>query len=189
MASYIASLQNDLANGFSKRELEDLIGLPKNSLASILTGKRNLSLKSQLKIKRWEASEKPNPLELKFEKILNQVVEENKVELGKVTEDILDIGISAMETTLNDKDKVKIRHIDPISPEVQAARYNAEHTDSHVTVEEIMLSDYDIRLMEDRVKVLEAELKSPPKTATIGVKNWIRVRERELSELKAKLKL
>lgn len=189
MASYIASLQNDLANGFSKRELEDLIGLPKNSLASILTGKRNLSLKSQLKIKRWEASEKPNPLELKFEKILNQVVEENKVELGKVTEDILDIGISAMETTLNDKDKVKIRHIDPISPEVQASRYNAEHTDSHVTVEEIMLSDYDIRLMEDRVKVLEAELKSPPKTATIGVKNWIRVRERELSELKAKLKL
>lgn len=50
------------------------------------------------------------------------------------------------------------------------------------------LSDYDIRLMEDRVKVLEAELKSPPKTATIGVKNWIKVRERELSELKAKLK-
>ena len=53
MASYIASLQDDLANGFSKRELEDLIGLPKNSLASILTGKRNLSLKSQLKIKMW----------------------------------------------------------------------------------------------------------------------------------------
>lgn len=74
MASYIASLQDDLANGFSKRELEDLIGLPKNSLASILTGKRNLSLKSQLKIKRWEASEKPNPLDIaKYENDVSKI--------------------------------------------------------------------------------------------------------------------
>ena len=74
MASYIASLQDDLANGFSKRELEDLIGLPKNSLASILTGKRNLSLKSQLKIKRWEASEKPNPLDIaKYENDISKI--------------------------------------------------------------------------------------------------------------------
>lgn len=188
MASYIAILKNDLANGFSKRDLEVLIGLPKNSLASILTGKRTLSLKSQLKIKKWEESEKPNPLELNFEKMLNQIVDENKAESGKVTEDILDIGISAMGTTLNDKGKVKIRHINPLSPEAKAALYNAEHTDSRVTVEKITLSDYDIRLMEDRVKVLEAELKSPPKTATIGIKNWVRVREQELSELKANLK-
>ena len=76
MASYIAILQDDLANGFSKRELEVLIGLPKNSLASILTGKRNLSPKSQLKIKRWEASEKPNPLDI----VLKKVEENNKPE-------------------------------------------------------------------------------------------------------------
>jgi hypothetical protein len=64
MASYIASLKDDLANGFSKRDLEVLIGLPKNSLASILTNKRTLSLKSQLKIKRWNESEKPDPLDI-----------------------------------------------------------------------------------------------------------------------------
>lgn len=54
-------------------------------------------------------------------------------------------------------------------------------------VKEIPSTDHDTRLIEDRIKVLEAELKSPPKTAVIGVKTWIKIRERELAELKAKL--
>lgn len=40
----------------------------------------------------------------------------------------------------------------------------------------------------ERIKVLEYELKSPPKTAKIGVKTWIRVRENELKQLKEKIK-
>lgn len=183
MASYIAILQNDLANGFSKRELEVLIGLPKNSLASILTGKRNLSLKSQLKIKRWEASEKPNPLDI-----------------GKYDNDISKIDSKAGDMQVANKglhdavlEQIKKNSIPENKLRVLAER-NTPHNlgdknSQPVSATDVtyFLSDHEIRLMEDRIKVLEAELKSPPKTASIGVKTWIKIRERELSELKAKL--
>lgn len=59
---YIAILKADLEKGYSKADLEKLIGLPKNNLSGILKGDRKLSKKSELKIEKWQASEKPNPL-------------------------------------------------------------------------------------------------------------------------------
>lgn len=55
-------LQDDLNNGFSKSQLERIIGLPKNCLSGVLKGDKKLSKKSVLKIEKWEKSEKPNPL-------------------------------------------------------------------------------------------------------------------------------
>lgn len=61
---YIAILKADLEKGYSKADLEWLIGLPQNNLSGILKGDRRLSKLSELKIEKWEASQKPNPLEL-----------------------------------------------------------------------------------------------------------------------------
>lgn len=61
---FIELLKVDLSKGFSKKQLEELIGLPKNNLSSILKGERKLSKISMLKIEKWDNSEKPNPLDL-----------------------------------------------------------------------------------------------------------------------------
>jgi len=66
MIDYIALLEADLEKGYSKSDLEKLIGLPKNNLSGILKGDRKLSKKSQLKIDKWEASEKPHPLSVNW---------------------------------------------------------------------------------------------------------------------------
>lgn len=65
--NYKVVLLEDLAKGYSKSDLEKLIGLPKNNLSGILKGDRNLSKKSKLKIEKWMASVKPDPLSLFFE--------------------------------------------------------------------------------------------------------------------------
>ncbi len=46
--------------------------------------------------------------------------------------------------------------------------------------------DYQVKTDMDRIKVLEHEISHPPKTAIIGVRNWIKTRETELKNLKAK---
>lgn len=62
---FLAILKFDLNKGYSKRQLELLIGLPQNSLSGILKGDKKLSKKSEIKIERWEVSEKPDPLNVK----------------------------------------------------------------------------------------------------------------------------
>lgn len=62
----IDELRADLDKGYSKSDLEKLIGLPTNNLSGILKGNRNLSKKSILKIEKWMASEKPDPLNVFF---------------------------------------------------------------------------------------------------------------------------
>ncbi|HEY9342365.1 MAG TPA: hypothetical protein VIQ23_12340 [Hanamia sp.] len=57
----IKELEKDLLSGFSKRDLETLIGLPQNSLSNVLSGKKKLSKKSVAKIEKWSSSEKPDP--------------------------------------------------------------------------------------------------------------------------------
>lgn len=48
-------------------------------------------------------------------------------------------------------------------------------------------TEWEVRNRVERIATLENELKHPPKTAIIGVKNWIKVREKELAELKSKI--
>jgi len=61
---YKALIKADLEKGFTKTQLEKLIGLPKNNLSYTLVSDRGFSKISMLKIDKWEASEKPNPLDL-----------------------------------------------------------------------------------------------------------------------------
>lgn len=57
-------IQKDLDSGFTKSDLERLIGLPMNTLSAIMNKKIPLSKLSHLKIIKWSQSEKPNPLTL-----------------------------------------------------------------------------------------------------------------------------
>lgn len=61
---YKSVLKADLEKGYSKKDLEFLIGLPQNNLAGFLLGNREFSKKNLLKIERWEKSEKPDPLDV-----------------------------------------------------------------------------------------------------------------------------
>jgi hypothetical protein len=70
--------------------------------------------------------------EQKFEKILTDTLKENEVEMGKVANDILHLGMAATKT-----DGITMKRVDPLSPEVSAALYNSEHTDSQITVKTI----------------------------------------------------
>ena len=64
---YKVLLETEISKGFSRSDLEYLIGLPKNNLSSFLNGKRLLSKKSFLKIERWLTSkDKPDPLNFKI---------------------------------------------------------------------------------------------------------------------------
>ena len=72
----LQAIKSDLENGFSKIDLERLIGLPKNSLSGVLAGSKKLSKKSILKIRKWDESEKPNPLDI--EKTVQPLKEEKK---------------------------------------------------------------------------------------------------------------
>lgn len=67
--NWIRQLNDELERGFSKSDLEKLIGLPKNNLSEILKGKRVLSKISALKIDRYMAGEKIDPLEYQKTKI------------------------------------------------------------------------------------------------------------------------
>lgn len=98
MADYIELLKLDLTKGYSKSDLERLIGLPQNSLSGVLKGDKKLSPKSELKIDIWEASDKPDPLKLHFVK---KQVKENKVS-EKSDEDI-----KRDATKKNDKENEK----------------------------------------------------------------------------------
>ena len=73
----------DIENGFSKAQLEKLIGIPKNTLASVLSGKRSFSKKTAAKISIWENSDKPNPFGLVNED-LGSVITEKIVKKEKV---------------------------------------------------------------------------------------------------------
>ena len=71
---FIKELNKDLQNGFSKRDLEKLIGLPKNSLSNILRGNKKLSQKSKIKVEKWAASKKPDPLFLSKINAKNSII-------------------------------------------------------------------------------------------------------------------
>lgn len=102
---FITELNKDLANGFSKSDLEKLIGLPKNSLSGVLRGSKKLSKKSQIKIDVWSKSEKPNPIDLKFEKLAANILDNTKVKEAhrQVFEDLVVLGQAAVPPkTLNE---------------------------------------------------------------------------------------
>jgi len=69
MINFVQILKDDLEKGYSKSDLELVIGLPKNSLSGVIKGDKKLSKKSELKISEWQNSEKPSPLKINQAKI------------------------------------------------------------------------------------------------------------------------
>lgn len=65
---FVQLLKDDLEKGYSKSDLEKLIGLPQNCLSGVIKGDKTLSRKSEIKIEQWSVSEKPNPLQVFFVK-------------------------------------------------------------------------------------------------------------------------
>jgi len=80
MKDFVQILKDDLEKGYSKSDLERLIGLPQNCLSGIIKGDKKLSRKSEIKIEQWEVSEKPNPLQVYFvkKKVAENNLPENK---------------------------------------------------------------------------------------------------------------
>ena len=60
------------------------------------------------------------------------------------------------------------------------------HTEAKESVLSEM-SDYEIRVAKERIKVLEHELAHPPTQTMIGISKWTMLRRNELNELKSKL--
>jgi len=75
---YVQLLKDEIASGFSKSDLEFLIGLPKNSLSGVINQGRPLSKKSKAKIEAFLQSDKPDPTT--FKRIKEVVKENNKPE-------------------------------------------------------------------------------------------------------------
>ena len=69
----------------------------------------------------------------------------------------------------------------PVSSESVAVVINAEQL-----IIKTQDDDYQTRVEKQRIVELRKELDNPPKSSIIGVKNWIKAREEELSLLKAK---
>lgn len=76
----IEQIKADLEKGYSKVDLERLIGLPQNSLSGVIAGTKTLSKKSELKVEKFMASEKPDPLTL--------IIPKNKSEIKDYTKQV-----------------------------------------------------------------------------------------------------
>lgn len=162
---YIKSLEADLEKGYSKSDLEKLIGLPKNNLSGILKGSRKLSKKSQLKIDKWEASEKPHPLSVNWVKEFSDNM----------------LPVTGMEF-FEEKPTVGIRPISsPIVGKTVTVTLNAK--DHFIAPKEE--TEWQKTQRMERIVQLEKELKNIPTKLLIPRKAYISIREQELAKLKS----
>jgi len=70
-------IRQELERGFTKRELEVLMGIPKNNLSGILKGGKKISAKGLIRINKYfELETLPIPSE-KIEKVKRMVIENN----------------------------------------------------------------------------------------------------------------
>lgn len=155
----IQALKSDLDKGFSKSDLERLIGLPKNSLSGIIAGHKCLSKKSELKVQRFMESEKPNPLELVLDKYTPKV--------SAVMDDIFMHGTAISKTSVDEMGEVKTERIDPISEE----GFNIQGR----------------MAIEAQIKAIEAEKLPKGRDTHIGRKSFKIEQQNRINELKKQL--
>jgi hypothetical protein len=152
-------LNQELKRGFSKTDLEKLIGLPKNFLSGFLKGKKKLSKKAEIKTANWLASDKPNPLELNT----------------KGTKGIIP---TLLKTKLPIWDKGNMNMAD-VNALVDVLK---KEVNPHKG-----LSEYERRTMEERMNVLKWEIDHVPDKLTISKKAYVHFRQKELFELESKI--
>lgn len=176
----IQLLKDDLGKGYSKSDLELLIGLPKNSLSGIVKGDKKISKISELKIGKWNDSEKPSPLQV-VEAKRQMVLVKIKTEFSPVS------GWNATEL------------INPITTENKASILDMRNnipeklmgeriiTPDFESINQDELSDYAKKTITDRIEQLQKELKNIPAHLKIPKKMYISIRETELVKLKKEI--
>jgi len=132
---YKELILSDLEKGYSKADLERLIGLPKNNLAGVLKGNKKFSRKSELKIDIWEKSEKPSPLQA-F--VMNEI----------------------SNNYVSKANGLKVKKVNPLNPAIAAEVYNATHTDSQMQVKEVHKSELEPHGKEQYNSSIEAQIKA-----------------------------
>lgn len=145
-----------LDSGFTKADLEYLMGLPINSLSGFFAGGRKYSKKNELRILRWLASEdKPDPLTL-------EVVRKPKPEKKD--------NASEFETKVESQPVFKLEVKKAETPPIVNTVFNP--------TEEI---NSDISDIDERIAKLEERLLMPPKYLPRTNRNMV---ESELAALK-----
>jgi hypothetical protein len=155
---YVQLLKDEIASGFSKSDLEFLIGLPKNSLSGVINQGRPLSKKSKAKIEAFLQSDKPDPTT--FKRIKEVVKENNKPEVtNQVIDSLLETGMAITETT-----EEGVRAIHPFSDEGWKVQEQAK--------------------IQKRISQIDEMLKMPPKYLPKEKRTKLQT---ELAELKSQL--
>lgn len=72
-------LQTELDRGFSKSDLEKVIGLPQNFLSGFLKGKKKISKKGIIKVSNYFASGKADPLNIGFIGIIPMIKKRKQI--------------------------------------------------------------------------------------------------------------
>lgn len=106
----LQSLNELIEKGFSKTDIEYLAEIPKNSLSSILSQKRRLSKKSELKLKRFLDSDIPDPLTFKKENIGSEkkiLVQEKKETIHSIHKPIIKNASQQLDNKIKTKESLE----------------------------------------------------------------------------------
>ncbi len=158
---YKAVLLEDLERGFSKSDLEKLIGLPQNNLSGMLNGNREFSKKSKLKIEKWMASEKPHPLNVFFEKVSSPEIQT-----------VPDKDLPEM------KDRLLKSHL---------KKYK-QYTDIPNKLINDVKSDTDNSEILAQIAATKAEKIPPERNTSLGKRVWENERDAKIRNLKSQLR-
>lgn len=182
MNEVISKMLRDLKeNRWSKLKIETALGFANGTLGKVEKGLINLTPDKEKQFHDFYATfgafktvivdtRTPNPDE-KFEKRIEEYLNHPNNILfrrdlsKKLNEDLFDYGKSVMKM-----ENGEVTRINPISSEGQKVLNLAEK-----------------QRIEGRIAEVEHELKNPPKNPLIGMANWIKVREQEITKLKKQL--
>lgn len=115
------------------------------------------------------------------EKSIEKILELNKEEIDKVAADIVNLGMGVYET-----DGLATKRVNPLSPEVSTAIYNATHTDSQMQVKEVPASEFNSSI-EAQIKAIQAEKIPPERNTSLGKRIWHIDQNKRIAELKNKM--
>lgn len=114
---YVEYLKEQTQLGYSKTELEKCLGLSRNILSGVVSGKKKLSAKARLKIDVWAKLEgKPSPLDVKnwLQIRIEQTSTNKKVWYDREINQENKLTTLVKETTENLFDGVDVNTIDEV---------------------------------------------------------------------------
>lgn len=146
-------ISSELKRGFSKSDLERLIGLPKNSLSGVLMGGKKLSKKSELKVQRFIASDKPDPLEMKLaimkierpKKAKGRLISEEELNNADLSQNKTQGKVKKQRGVVGSQKDLKAK-ISPLNAQIKDLGFNPDHYPDRKKGEGLL--EYRIRMAE-----------------------------------------